>query len=176
MIIEAKKLMDLPVAAMDTRAKIGEVGEILVAPENGKLLGFLINERGFSLAPRKALAIFDIKTWDPKGLVTESYDNLVDSDEIVRIKEVLDKKIILLGLKARTESGKNLGSIEDFLIDTETEMVVKYYLKDLLGKSRIFPADKVISIETKGLPFGDKAVIFSDDVVEPPTSAQGAVA
>lgn len=167
MIIEAKKLIGLPVAAMDVRAKVGVVSEVLIAPENGKLLGFLVKVPGF-FAPQKALTVSDIKNWDPKGLVTDSFENIVDPDEIVRIKEVLDKKIILIGLKAKTQSGKNLGVVDNFLVDTETETVIKYYLKDLLGKSRIFTADKVIAI--------DKEILFSDDVNVPPTSAQGAVA
>ena len=95
-------------------------------------------------------------------------DNLVSPDEIVRIKEVLDRDITILNIKARTEAGKSLGKVENFLIDTETEMVTKYYLRDLLGNARVFPAEKVVSI--------DNFITFTDDVATVPPGAQGAVA
>ena len=153
MMIEATKLINLPVAAEDTLAKAGEIRQIVIDPENGRVLGFLVSGGIFSKP--LALSIVDIKFWDPQGLVTTYEKNLVPPSEIVRIKVVLDKKINLLNLPAQTESGKPLGRVEDFLIDTETECIVKYYLRDLLGKSRIMPADKVISI--------DKTIVFTDD-------------
>jgi len=172
MFIEAKKLIGLPVAAQDVQAKIGAIRQIIVNPDNGNLLGFLVSAGGPAswriFAPQKVLSVNDIREWDSKAIITESIDNLVEASEIIRIKEILDKKIILLGMRAKTESGQGLGIVEDLLIDTDNQCVEKYYLKDLLGDARIFPSNKVIKI--------DKVITFSDDVVEPPAGAAGAVA
>ena len=167
MFIEAKKIIGLPVAAIDVGSRIGEVAQILIEPENGTLLGFLVKSGGIFSA-KKVLSAVDIRDWDPNGLVTESIDNLVPPSEIVRIKEVLDKNIILIGMAAKTESGKSLGSVEDLLIDTDTNSVAKYYLKDLLGNSRVLTADNVVKI--------DKTIIFSDDVAQIPPGAAGVTA
>ncbi len=167
MFIEAKKLIGLPVAAVDTQSKIGEIRDILVDPENGRLLGFLIKEGGI-FSSNKVLSGVDIADWDPNGLVTSSIDNLVPPQEIVRVNDIIKKKIFLLGMPAKTESGKSLGNVEDLLVDTDTSTVAKYYLKDLLGKSRVLTADKVIKI--------DKQITFADDVGEMPTGAQGVTA
>jgi len=168
MFIEAKKLIGLPVAAMDTQSKVGQIRQILIDPENGRLLGFEVATGGI-LSPKKILAISDIRDWDPNGLVTESINNLIGPSEVLRIKNILDKKIFLLGMKAKTESGKSLGAVEDLLLDTETECVTKYYLKDLLGQARILSADKVIKIDRR-------QITFADDVAELPSGAAGAVA
>ena len=167
MFIEAKKLIGLPVAALESQAKIGEIREIIVDPENGRLLGFLVASGGL-LSAKKALAIVDVRDFDPNGIVTASADNLVEPQEIVRINEVLVNKLFLIGKSAKTEAGKNLGVVEDLLVDTETQSVAKYYLKDLLGNARILTADKVVKI--------DKVIIFSDEVAEPPPGAVGAPA
>lgn len=156
MFIEATKLINLPVAAEDTLSKVGVIRQIVIDPENGHILGFLVSPGLFGKL--QALSVVDIKFWDPQGLITTYEKNLVAPTEIVRIKKVLDRKINLLNLPAQTESGKSLGHVENFLIDTETEMVIKYYLRDLLGKSRIMPADKVVSI--------DKTIVFADDGAE----------
>lgn len=162
MLIEAKRLVNLPVAANDVLSKIGDIKQIVIDPENGRLLGFLISTGAF-FASQKALSVTDITDWDINGLITENIDNLVDPSEIIRIKKVVDQGIFLLGMKAMTESGKNLGHIDNLLIDTTAEHVVKYYLQDLLGVSRIIPADKVVKI--------DKAVIFQDDIDIPQANA-----
>lgn len=167
MFIEAEKLINLPVAAADEQSKIGEIADIIIEPENGRVLGFLVKTGGI-FGATKALSIVDIKDWDPNGIVTSSIDNLVSPDNIVRIKEVLDRHITILNMKAKTEAGKSLGKVENFLIDTETEMVAKYYLRDLLGNARVFPAETVVSI--------DKDITFADDVAEVPPGAAGAVA
>jgi len=165
MFIEAKKLIGLPVAATDTQSKVGEIRQVLIDPENGRLLGFLV-ATGELFGPRKVLSVIDIKEWDPNGIVVTSIENLIGKSEIVRIKEILKQKVFILGMKAVTESGKSLGKVEDILLDTDTECVVKYYLKDLM-QSRVFPAEKVVKIE--------KQIVFSDDTAEIPTDAAGAI-
>jgi len=165
MFIEAKKLIGLPVAAMDTQSKVGKIRQVLIDPQNGRLLGFLVST-GELLATKKVLSVIDIKEWDPNGLVVSSIEDIIGKGEIIRIKEILKNKIFILGMKAVTESGKSLGEVEDILLDTDTESVVKYYLKDLM-QSRVFPAEKVVKIE--------KEIIFSDDTAEVPPDAAGVV-
>ncbi|MGA2666729.1 MAG: PRC-barrel domain-containing protein [Patescibacteria group bacterium] len=167
MFIEAKNLIGLPIAALDTQSKIAEIRKILVDPESGSVLGFLVSAGGI-FSPKKVISSVDIRDWDRNGLVTESPNNLINPIDIVRIKEVLTQDFDLFGLKAKTESGKNLGSIENFLIETETNCVIKYYLKDLVLKARIYPAEKVVRIEKN-------AIIFMDDV-EIPSGVAGAAA
>ena len=167
MFIEAKKLIGLPVAAFDTQSKIGVIRELIVDPENGHLMGFLVQVKGF-FSTGKVLSEVDIREWDPNGIVTEKEENLVKREEIVRINNILKKNINLLEMSAKTESGKGLGNVENLLIDTDTSTITKYYLKDLLGKSRIFTSEKVVKI--------DKQIIFTDDVAEIPTGAQGVTA
>ena len=171
MFIEAKKLVGLPVAAFDTQRKIGVIRELIIDPENGHLMGFLVQVASASwriFSAGKILSEVDIREWDPNGIVTEKEENLVEREEIVRIDNILKQNISLLGMSAKTESGKGLGNVENFLIDTDTSTVAKYYLKDLLGKSRIFTSEKVVKI--------DKFIIFADDVSLPPHSAAGVTA
>lgn len=157
MFIQARKLIGLPIAAVDASSKVGEIANIVIDPVNGQVLGFLIKTGGI-FSPAMALSIVDVREWDPNGLVTSSIDNLINPNEIVRIKTIISNKIDLLKMSAKTESGKSLGQVEDLLINTDTTSVAKYYLKDLLGNSRVLPADKVIKI--------DKHIIFADDVGE----------
>lgn len=156
MMIEAKKLIGIPIAAEDALRRIGTIKQLVIDPENGQILGFLVSTGLFNQP--KTISLMDIKYWDMNGLVTEYEENLLPIEEIVRIKEIIDKGIDFLDMSAATEDGKNLGKVEDLLVDTETGLVVKYYLRDLLGKSRILTHDKVIKV--------DKKIIFADDIGE----------
>lgn len=156
MFVEAIKLINLPLAAEDTLSKIGTIRQIFVDHENGHILGFLLAKGFFS--PAKVITIKDIKYWDLNGLVTETEENIVNIDDIVRIKKIFENEINLFDIPAETESGKKLGTVNNFLIDTDAEMIVKYYLEDLFGDMRVMPADKVIKI--------DKKIIFADDEAE----------
>ncbi len=153
MTIEASKLIHLPIAAEDAMAKIGIITQIVIDPENGRILGFLV-KTGF-FGPPMALSIIDIHFWDKDGIVTKKEENLVPVTEIIRIQKVVDRKINLINMPAKTETGKSLGIVEDFLIDTETASITKYYLRDILNRTRIIAADKVVKI--------DKEIIFVDD-------------
>jgi len=157
MFIEAIKLIGLPVASLDTQSKIGDIEELIIDPENGHFLGFMVKTGLFS---EKVLASIDVSDWDPNGIVIENEEYLVSLEEIVKIKQIVNEGLILRQMKAKTESGKNLGKVENFLLDTNANIVVKYYLRDLMGDTRVIGADRVIRIEKK-------TVIFSDDIVIP---------
>ena len=167
MFIEAKKIIGLPIASIEEESKVGEVLQLVIEPQNGVLLGFLVRSGGF-FSTAKALSVVDVREWDPKGLIIGSINHIVAIGEIVRLKEIVDQKIIILGLKARTESGKNLGLIVNLLIDTDTLTVAKYYVKNiLLGDERVFPSNLVVKID-------NKTVVFQDDTSTIPTGVQSA--
>lgn len=169
MLIQTSNLIGLPVGALDSQKKIGTVKKIIIDPDNGGFLGFEIKARGF-FNKNKILSIVDVSEFDRHGLVTRSEENLVDSTEIIRVDKVLKRKIKVLGTKAITESKQYLGKINDLLIDIDSSMIVKYYIKGL-WQDRILPANKVIKI-TAG------AVIFAEDAIEEPivAEAEGAAA
>lgn len=166
MFIEATKIIGLPIASIEEESKVGEILQLVIDPQNGALLGFLVRS-GRIFTQTKALSVVDIREWDPNGIVIKSINHIVAIDEIIRIKKIVDQKIIVLGLKAQTESGKNLGVIDNLLIDTETLTIAKYYTKNILtSDERVFPANSVVKI--------DKTVIFQDDVGSIPTGVQSA--
>lgn len=169
MFIQASNLLKLPVAALDTQRKIGEVDKIIINPDNAEIIGLLVKIGGF-FKNYKLLSTQDMIDIDKNGVVTKNEENLLEIEEIIRAKKILDKKITVLGQRAITKSKKNLGKITDLLINTEFLTITKYYISNLFDE-RIIPADKVLKI-TK------KAVVFSDDVIEetPVAEAEGAAA
>lgn len=155
MLFQATSLIGLPIGCQETRSKIGEILQIIINPEKGSLLAFLVKPLGFFSSP-KLLSPVDVIEYDKAGIVCKSHEDLALPKEIVRAKKILDSGIKILGINARTTSGTKLGKVEDFLINTETSNVTKYYLKNWF-ETRIISADKVIKIDRTGLIFDDDA-------------------
>jgi len=169
MLIQATKIIGLPVAAIDTQSKIGEVKKIVIDPENGSVLGMVVAPTGF-FAKQKILSSQDIIDFDKNGIVTKSDENLLDTHEVIRIEKILANNIKIIGQKAITSSKNRLGTINDILIDLDTLAIVKYYISGLF-QERILTSDKLVKI-TKD------ALIFSDDTIEqiPSGEIEGAAA
>ncbi len=50
----------------------------------------------------------------------------------------------LINLRVETESGDYLGKVYDFLIDTETYEILKYYIKGGSFLNKVFPKELII--------------------------------
>lgn len=170
MYITASKIFDLPVASLESKSKIGQVSNLFFSPDELVLVALEVKTGGFLFSKKLYLSSHDIIDFDKNGLVISSDGVLVESSEIVRIKEIIKAKISVYGQKAVTKSNKYLGKIFDLLIDSETCGITKFYISNLL-QERILDRNKVEKVTPK-------AVIFSDEVIEqiPLAEAEGAAA
>jgi uncharacterized protein YrrD len=161
MLILANGLRKKPIITPISQ-KIGEIGDIIIDPKNGQLLGFKV-QNGL-ISQNKIISVADILAMDQQVIILNSQENLLPQSEIVR----MDKKIKIIGAKAYTESNQYLGKVEDVVIETETMSIVKYYIRHIV-KSRILPSDQLIEIKTN-------KIIFSDIVTNPPVITQSVTA
>lgn len=157
MLIQSSTILGLPIGSMDSQSKIGTIKNLVIDPENGELIAFFVSIGGLFQSD-KVLSSHDILDFDQKGIVVRSEENLLEKNEIIKVNKIWKDRITVLNQKALTASGKNLGKINDSLIDTSTCMINKYYIHGLF-EDRILSADKVVKINKKG-------VIFSDDIIE----------
>jgi len=156
MLLLSSQIINLPVGSLESQSKVGVIRSIVFDPQNGKVLAFLVQTGGL-LSANRALSTIDVAEIDKQGLVIKSQEELVPIEEIIRLKDVLKRKIPILGQVAKTESGRGLGRISDVLIDCQTMAIVKYYLKGLFVGERILPAENVVEIKKEG-------VIFQEDI------------
>ena len=163
MLLQASNLFRMPVASMDDNAKVGVVRTVLVDKKVLVVSGFLIRTGNFLFGKNLLLSCVDILDIDRNGIVVKNSKNLVDPNEVVRIKEMLDEKFNLFGMRARTKTKKNLGKISDFVVETTTLQIVKFYIHGIL-EDRIIDISKVKKVS-------DKEIIFDDDIEMPTVSA-----
>lgn len=155
MLIEAKNILDLPVATLDEKEKIGAIKKILVQRSDAKVLGFLVNTKGFLFGKNLFLSESDVLDIDKHGLTTRSRENLINPEEVARVKKLLTERFSLFGLRAVTRSKKRLGKISNFIVDTNTLQVVKFYTRGFF-EDRIIDYKNVYKITKKEIIFIDE--------------------
>lgn len=162
MFVLATDIFKKPVFAQDVNEEIGFVEKIIVDPANGAIIGFLIRKPF-----QKALVVVeeDVIDLTQDGLLINSENSLIPPADVIKIKEILESRIEIIGAKAVTQSGKFLGKIENYLIEIETAQVTRFYIKGgLFSPSLILPIERVVKIE-KG------RVVFTNEVLGKETTA-----
>ena len=172
MLFEAKSLSNLPIISLDSGKNLGFLNNIIIDPENGKIAGVVTQSIAFWKSP-KALAFNDIYEFSIESIVVRDDESLSDISEVIRIKDIVKRKIYILGSKVVTEFGKNLGRVDDFIINVDLGILVKIYVESFLSKgylkgNLIIPANKIILIE-------HKKITIKDDTLVEKASKQGVV-
>lgn len=158
-LILASDLLRLPVASVETNSRVGSIHTMLIDTDKSLVIGFLISLGLFSKP--KYLSISDIASIDREGIVIKSLAMLVAPHEVVRAKKIIDDGIKILRQLVHTESGRRIGKVNDILIDTQSGTITKYYVHGILS-DRIIPAEKIITIDKKGLVVEDEEPVKAE--------------
>jgi len=140
----------------DTRRSITTVKDVVVDPENGKLLAFIVDLRRHLI-----VAPIDIVFWTDRILIS-GHDAIIEAEEVMKVDIVLKKKTKIFKARVETDSGKYLGQVIDFSIGDKDFMLKKLFVaKGFLGlfhyENRIIPWKHIIEI----LP---EKIIVKDDL------------
>ncbi len=121
------------------------VKDLVVDPENGKLIAFVVD-----LRKNLVIAPIDVLSW---GLTISinSHDSIVEGNEILRVDAVQQRNIPIIHQKVETKDGEYLGSVNDYAINTKDFSLRKIYVaKGFLGliryETRIIPAKQIVEM------------------------------
>lgn len=164
MLVLISQLVGRPVITFDEAQPLGVLRDPIVDPENGKLAGYFFGH-GLFYSKQDVLSADDIVTYDENRVVVHRSDIVRKVKEEPRVRKILQQKVPVLGAKVLTESGKFLGRANDLLLDTELNMIVKYYVHGLM-QDRIIAAEHVITIDKRGIIVDDTAPQAAGAAVE----------
>ena len=155
MLVLVSQLVGRSLITFDDAEPIGVLRDPIIDPANGKIVGYFFGQ-GFMFMKQVILAADDIVGYDEQRIVVQKVDVARQAHEEPKINGVLEQKIPVLGAHVITESGRNLGRANDLLLDTELNMVVRYYVHGLM-QDRIIAAEHIIRIEKRGIIIDDAA-------------------
>jgi len=146
MLIHAKKLIGLPILEGISGNKIAVIKNIIVDPENGKTLAFLMAQ-SFLGQKNRVVSFKDILKIFADGVLIKDRENIINAKEVFKINEILDKKIFLIGSLVMTQNGQKIGFLEDFLLDIDFQNILTLVVKKRFStERRIISAERILSI------------------------------
>ncbi len=105
----------------------------IINPNNLKIEGFYCEDR----YSRKELVLLyqDIRDNLPQGYVVNDHEVLVEPDELVRLKDIIDLNYDPIGKQVVTVSKNKVGKISDYATEVETMFIQKLYASQSIFKS-----------------------------------------
>lgn len=97
------------------------VRDVIIDPENGKLLAFVVNKDNI-IVPIDIIGINN-------GLIISDKDHILPISDVLRVQEVSKMKINIIGASVVTERAKmNLGRVVDYEIDAKHMVLTKIHV------------------------------------------------
>ncbi|HSX45942.1 MAG TPA: hypothetical protein VLG27_02985 [Candidatus Saccharimonadia bacterium] len=172
MLILSSSLLNKQVLSLRTGAPIASISSPIINPDNLKIEGFYCFDR----FDKKQLILLyqDIRDIMANGYVVNDHEVLVEPEELVRLKKVLDINFELIGKQVVTVSKEKVGKVSDYATETETMFVQKIYvaqsvLKSLTGGSLSIDRTQINEITPK-------SIIINDLMKKTPATAPAAIA
>lgn len=154
----ASAVLGQPVLESGSGHKVARVKRLIINPETLRVEGLLVSTGPFILEHDRALSFLDILHIFPQGVAIEDKEVMAETRDIVRLHELLKKRVPILGQLALTKSGVSLGRVTDLLFDSQNGTVSRLHIKSFF-RDLILPSEKVETISRK-------AVVFKNDVLE----------
>lgn len=129
----------------------GRVDKCVYSADHAALVGFQVAASGV-ITKFRSLSLQDCISLNHESVVIDSSAAL--GKELKELDAVSELTGPVVGVTAVTESGQRLGTVNDLLIDADTGIIVRFYLRKLLAE-RIIPRDYLVSITPKRVVFKD---------------------
>lgn len=140
------------VESSQTQKRIGKLKEVIVDPDTGKVVAFLLETN----LPKPWLSVLDILEFQENKVLIQSEGRLMLLDDLPRIKQIKKLKIKVLDAKVFTEKGQYLGKATDLIFDEHTGEILRYYIArpfilSPLKAYLILDRDSILHIEKRGI-------------------------
>jgi uncharacterized protein YrrD len=162
MLILSEAISGKKIMSVHSGGSIAKISEPIVDPKNLKIVAFSANARGMKYF--SVIHSSDIREWSPLGVIINSEDDIMEVDEnMPKIRSVIEDGFELVGIKVRTESGKRLGKVRNFVFETDGYFVVKFYVEksgilSVLNPVLLIERDSVVDVTKRYLVVKDATI------------------
>lgn len=165
-----ESFQSVPVMSLRIGGPIARILTPIINPNNLYIEGWYVidNRSGEKLI----LLSKDIRDIIPQGLVVNDHEDLIDPNELVRLKEILDLKFNPIGLKVISESKHSYGKVQDFAFDTSNFYIQKIYsgqpvIRSLSGGNISIDRSQIVEITNRRIVIEDPTVKSEEKSLAP---------
>lgn len=146
----SQEIIGLPVFSIIDGVKIGQVKDLVINPEEGRV-DFILVANSSWYTGAKVLPFQDVVGIGEHAVTTESPAMLLNIEESEEARKLLERNIQIKGTRVLTNKGNLIGVISEFEVDTETGHLARLEYKTAQDemKLEIIEADDVLTYGTE---------------------------
>lgn len=134
MLLLGSRLLNTPVLSLQTGGEIARTVQPVIDPANLGVVAYtvdtkLLHGRQYFVRPADVRELSDI------GMIIDSIDELVSEGDVIKLDEMYALGFMLEGMSVRDETGKKLGKVVDYTLDTISFIAQQLTVKRPLLKS-----------------------------------------
>lgn len=128
-MLKGREILSLPVITENNKKQIGEIKDIIYDPSQNKIIGYLL-DTGSWLRDGRGFLHENLLKIENECMVIENELVVKSIDEIPELKEAIDQKKDIRGLRVEMTNGKNIGVIQDIVIADNSPIITGYEVSD----------------------------------------------
>jgi uncharacterized protein YrrD len=126
MLINFSSVLNQQIISAEVKTAVARVQDIVIDPENGKILGFVIKKNLF--AKQQIISSLDILGIFQNAVIINSDEVIIDFEEMIRFDKIRKDRLNIFRKWVKTRSGKMLGRIDDIILETNPLEIKKYFI------------------------------------------------
>lgn len=119
---------------LQTGTKLAEAKAPIIDPGNLKILAYEVEGRLLSERP-SFIRIDDVRELSDVGMIIDSSDEFIGIDDVISLKKIFELNFKLIGHNVIDDTGRKLGKIDDYTLDTDSFIIQQLSIKRSMVKS-----------------------------------------
>lgn len=151
------------VMSLQTGGALGKTAEPIIDPANLVIVAYKISGPLID-RPAHYIRIIDVRELSDIGMIVDSADELVVEGDVIKLDEIIELGFRLEGSAVMDETGKKLGKVIDYTLDTSSFMIEQLTIKRSLLHSfkdteLLVHRSQIIEINDKGIVIHSQAKV-----------------
>lgn len=142
------ELVGIAVVDVKDGTNLGQVGEVVLSPDDLKLLGFVVKSGGFLAQEERIIETSDVRSIGDDAITVDGLEAAHTSEastEAFRNARAGDRR--LAGKKVITDGGTVVGTVSDAILDEDGRQLAALLIGGgLLQSSESLHADRITSV------------------------------
>jgi sporulation protein YlmC with PRC-barrel domain len=134
MLVPRDRLLHVPLMSLQTGIEVGRTTEPIIDPRRLNIVAFYCTGPHIEFQPA-VIHASDIRELSNLGMIIDSAESIMQPEDLVRLKEVLDFHFTLDGKQVIEEGGYKIGKVIDFTVESDTLYISKLHVKPTLWRS-----------------------------------------
>lgn len=134
MLMLNNSFVNMPVMSLQIGNQLGSTSDPIIDPRKLQIMAFKV--AGPRIFEESVLHTSDIREVGPLGLIVNSADDIMTLDhDLVRLNEVISLNFSLVGKSVIDDSGKKLGKVSEFSVETDSFIIKKIHVSQSIMKN-----------------------------------------